>query len=141
MRVPTERAAWLGAEALRRIRGAPLTDQQRFLLGECVQASLPLDAEQQREFERFIATEPYVGVKAMNTTWYEKGLQKGRDEGRQEGREEGCRTVLRDLVDDKFGPLAAEVEERLQKLPADRLVALSKAVLRAQSLRDLGLAD
>ena len=61
--------------------GAPLTDQQRFLLGECVQAYLPLDAEQQREFERLVATEPYRGVQAMNTTWYEKGVEKGRQEG------------------------------------------------------------
>jgi hypothetical protein len=45
MRIPRDRVAWLGAEALRRIQEAPLTDQQRFLLGECVQAYLPLDAE------------------------------------------------------------------------------------------------
>jgi len=46
MRIPPERAAWLGAEALRRIQAAPLTDQQRFLLGECVEAYLPLDDAQ-----------------------------------------------------------------------------------------------
>ena len=61
MRIPPERAAWLGAEALRRIKDAPLTEQQRFLLGECVQAYLPLDEEQQREFEQLVATEPYRG--------------------------------------------------------------------------------
>jgi hypothetical protein len=131
MRIPPDRAAWLGAEALRRIQSAPLTDQQR----------LPLDAEQQREFERMIATEPYAGVQAMNTTWYEKGLEKGREEGREEGPQTERRAALRDLVEEKFGPLSAEVEDRLQKLPADRLVALRKAVLRAQSLRDLGLTD
>ncbi len=51
MRIPRERMAWLGAEALRRITQAPLNDQQRFLLGECVQAYLPLDDEQQQEFQ------------------------------------------------------------------------------------------
>src|SRR5437763_645467 len=64
MRIAPERAAWLGAEALRRIQSAPLTDQQRFLLGECVQAYLPLDAEQQRACERLAATEPSPGVRA-----------------------------------------------------------------------------
>jgi hypothetical protein len=34
MKIPKDRAAWLGAEALRRIQEAPLNDQQRFLLGE-----------------------------------------------------------------------------------------------------------
>ena len=43
MRVPEERQVWLGAEALRRISAAPLTEQHRYLLGECVQNYLPLD--------------------------------------------------------------------------------------------------
>jgi len=123
----------LGAEALRRIGGAPLTDQQRFLLGECVHAYLPLDPEQQRQFEQLIGTEPYRGVHAMNTTWFEKGTQKGREEGR--------RAVLGDQVEEKFGRLSPEQQERLQQLPADRLIALTKAVLRAESLRELGLED
>jgi hypothetical protein len=42
MKVPKEKEAWLGAEALRRITEAPLNDQRRFLLGECVQANLSL---------------------------------------------------------------------------------------------------
>ena len=99
------------------------------LPGECVQAYLPLDPQQQREFERLLATEPYRRVHAMNTTWYEKGCEEGR------------RAAVRDLVEEKFGPLSAQVQERLQQLAADRLVALTKAVLRAESLRDLGLED
>jgi hypothetical protein len=38
MRIPPDKVAWLGAEALRRLQEAPLSDQERFLLGECVQA-------------------------------------------------------------------------------------------------------
>jgi hypothetical protein len=145
MRVPRERAAWLGAEALRRLQAAPLSDQQRFLLGECVQAYLPLDPQQQQEFQKFLSTGPYQGVQAMNTTWYEKGLEKGLEKGREEGREEGReqtrRTILGELLEEKFGVLSAPVQDRLQHLAADRLVALTKAVLRANSLRELGLED
>jgi hypothetical protein len=137
MRVPKDKAAWLGAEALRRIGGAPLTDQQRFLLGECVQAYLPLDPEQQREFERLVATEPYRGVQALNTTWFEKGLEKGLEKGREEGQ----RAALHDLVQEKFGPLSPQQQERLRQLPADRLVGLTKAILHARSLSELGLQD
>jgi hypothetical protein len=50
MKIPKDQVAWLGAEALRRIQAAPLSDQRRFLLGECVQAYLPLDEEQRRQF-------------------------------------------------------------------------------------------
>ena len=35
MGIPKDRVAWLGAEALRRIQTAPLTDQQRFLWRRC----------------------------------------------------------------------------------------------------------
>jgi hypothetical protein len=49
--------------------------------------------------------------------------------------------VLRDLVEEKFGLLSAPVQERLQQLAADRLAGLTKAVLHAQSLRELGLED
>src|SRR5437660_2550588 len=68
MRMPRDRVAWLGAEALKRIKDAPLTDQRRFLLGECVQAYLPLDEEQQREFEQLVATEPSRGIQPMTRT-------------------------------------------------------------------------
>jgi hypothetical protein len=129
MRIPKDRVAWLGAEALRRIKDAPVSEQRRFLLGECVQAYLPLNAEQQREFERLIGTEAYHGVQAMNTTWYEKG----RDTERRE--------LLREQLEERFGPLPAPALERLQHLPAERLKALIRAVLHAQSLRDLGLED
>ena len=77
----------------------------------------------------------------MNTTWYEKGLEKGLEQGLEKGREQERRAVLRDLVEEKFGPLSPQVQERLQQLAADRLVGLAKAVLRAQSLRELGLEE
>src|SRR5207302_7839346 len=101
MRIPKERAAWLGAEALRRLVGAPLTDQQRFLLADCVQTYLPLDEEQERVFEQLIAPEIYQGVRTMTrtlaTSWYEKGQDQGR------------RETLREQLEARFGPLSAQV--------------------------------
>jgi hypothetical protein len=132
MKIPADRVAWLGAEALRRIQAAPLSDQQRFLLGECVQAYLPLDEAQQREFERLVAGEAYQGVQAMNTTWYEKGIEKGIEKGRRES--------LRELLEERFGALSPAVLARLDGLPAEHLPAM-KAVLIANSLEELGLAE
>jgi len=106
-----------------------LNDQQRFLLGECVQAYLPLDDEHRQEFQRLTATEPYKGVQAMNTTWFEQGIEKGQ------------REMLRGQLEEQFGALSATVQERLQQLPAERLTVLAKALLRARSLRELGLED
>ncbi len=139
MKIPKEKVAWLGAEALRRLVEAPLTDQQKFLLAECVQAYLPLDEAQQQEYERIVAGEPYQGVTAMNTTWFEKGIKKGREEGREEGREIGLRDVLPDQLQDRFGPLPDKVLDRLQKMSGEELTKVGKALVRAKSLKDLGL--
>jgi hypothetical protein len=98
---------------------------------------LPLEEAQQREFERLVGSEAYHGVQAMNTTWYEKGLEQGLVKGQEKGRRE----MLRELLEERFGPLPAPAVERLEQLPAERLKTLSRAVLHAQSLRDLGLED
>jgi hypothetical protein len=139
MKIPKDRVAWLGAEALRRIQAAPLNDQQRFLLGECVQAYLPLDETQKREFERLLATETYHGVKAMNTTWYEKGIEEGIEKGIEEGIEKERRESLRELLEARFGPLPPGVLSRLEEIPAERLQPFRRASIDARSLGELGL--
>jgi hypothetical protein len=137
MRTPKERVAWLGAEALKRLTEADVSERRRFLLAECVQAYLPMDAAQRREFDRLIQAEPYAGVKAMNKTVYEQGLEQGIERGETKARRE----MLRELAADQFGPLSPDTLARIDSLPAERLRALIKAVPRAKSLKDLGLAD
>jgi hypothetical protein len=131
MRIPADRAAWLGAEALRRIQTAPLSDQQRFLLGECVQAYLPLNEEQRDEFQRLVTTEPYQEVRKMNTTWFEKGVEKGVETER--------RALLRELLEVRFGPLTPALLRAVEHLPAERLQSVRQAAWKAESLDELGL--
>lgn len=133
MKITPERVAWLGAEALRRIKEAPLNDQQRFLLGECVEAYLPLDERQQAEFETLLASKPFEGARTMNVTSYEKGIEKGVEKGK--------RDALCELLEDRFGPLSADVLKKLEQLPFGRVGPLLKAVHRVSSLRELGLED
>jgi hypothetical protein len=141
MKIPADRVAWLAAEALKRIAEAPLPDRQRFLLGECVQAYLPMDEEQKRKFRELIVSPRYQGVKAMNVTWFEEGVIKGRAEGLEIGKEEGLRTALRDQLEERFGPLSPQVLERLEQVPAERLRQMTRAVWRVTSLKDLGLLE
>jgi hypothetical protein len=141
MRVPKERQVWLGAEALRRITEAPLTDQHRYLLGECVQAYLPLDASQWDEFNDLLTTKPFAGVKKMRATWFDQGVEKGLEKGLEKGREEGRRETLRHQIEARFGPLPKRLRERLQSLPPERVADLVTKVLEAKSLRELRLQD
>lgn len=141
MRIPPERVAWLGAEALRRLLEAPLTDQQRYLLGDCVQAYLPLDETGKAEFERLIVGDQYSKVRTMNQTVFEKGLENGLQRGRQEGRHEGFLDAVRELLADKFGPIDVALEQRLVTLSADQLRLLLRAIPRANQLTDIGLPE
>jgi hypothetical protein len=110
-----------------------------------VQAYLPLDEKQQREFERLLASEPYKGVQAMRVTMAETMAQqaeaRGKARGEAEGLVRGQRKTLALLLEQQFGPLPAQVRERLESLPPERLDELTCSVLRAKSLQELGLAD
>ncbi|HEV3445119.1 MAG TPA: DUF4351 domain-containing protein [Gemmataceae bacterium] len=99
-----------------------------------------------------MANEAYKGVQAMNATSYEKGLEKGLamnatsyekglEKGLEKGIENGQRQLLHDQLEANFGPLSPTVSERLEQLPADQIRALGKALLKARSLRELGLED
>lgn len=56
---------------------------------------------------------------------------------RQEGRQEGEALMLLQLLRLKFGPLAAEVEDRVRSADADRLLEWAKRVLSADHLEDV----
>ncbi len=67
----------------------------------------------------------------MNTTWFEKGVIKGDLQGR--------RDLLKEQLEECFGPLPLAALERLNELDFDELRALGKSILRAKSLDELGL--
>jgi hypothetical protein len=138
MRVAPARKVWLRAEALRRVLlECRENDYRRLLLHECVEAYLPLDEEEQRQFEQLLHTEPYKEIEPMMVTTFEKGIVKGLEQGRQEGRREAARLQL----ERKFGPLSEAVLARLAAWPAERLDELLLAVLDAPSLFALGLEE
>lgn len=130
MKMPKAQATLLGVEALKRIQQAPLSDHKRFLLGECVEAYLPLDEAEQREFKKLQIGDSSTGVPAVNKTSFEIGQEIGEEKGRRE--------ALREQMEDRFGPLPPKVTERLQQMSLAELIPLCKAILHARSLADLG---
>jgi len=132
MRIAAERRAWLRAEALRRVYTESIDNEyRRHLLRECVEAYLPLDTGQQREFEQLLTTERYQNMIPMATTTYEKGEIQGTLKGKRES--------IRLLLTKKFGPLSAEPLRRLEAWPPEQLDELLLAVWDAESLDSLGL--
>lgn len=125
MRMPPGTAAQLRAEALRRLTEAPLNDQQRYLLAECVEAYLPLDAAGREAFERIKQGEAYAGVRAMNLTTYERSRLE----------------FVEELLAEKFAPLLEGCVERLRQMRPKELRDLALRIGTAKSLAELGLAD
>jgi len=128
----------LGAEALRRLAEAPLSEQQRFLLGECVEAYLPLSEAQQREYQRLISGESHAKVQAMNQTTYEKGIEKGIEKGREQGLEEGLQNTLIHLGRKRFGIPSREIKAKVLSIQdIARLEQLTERILDVQSWQEL----
>jgi hypothetical protein len=49
--------------------------------------------------------------------------------------------LLRELIEDQFGPLPAPAVARLEQLSPTELTSIGKAIRTARSLRDLGLDE
>jgi 3-methyladenine DNA glycosylase/8-oxoguanine DNA glycosylase len=137
MRVPPARRVVVHAEALRRLAEARENDYRRYLLLDCLEAYAALDEAQAQELGALLRTERYQGAHAMAMTTFEKGVQTGL----QQGLEQGRRTTLQELLEARFGRLSPRAQERLASLSPERLEALTLALLKAQSLQELGLED
>jgi Domain of unknown function (DUF4351) len=134
MRIAPERRAWLRAEALRRLLlECPENNYRRFLLVECVEAYLELNAEQQQQYQRLLLTKPYKEIGPMMQTTFEKGMEKGM--------EKGIRQTVEKLLSKRFGPLPESTRQRLDQLSIAQLDELALALLEADSLQSLGLVD
>jgi hypothetical protein len=129
MRVPRARRVEVHAEALRRLAEARENDYRRHLLLDCLEAYATLDEVQAQELAALLRTERYREAQAMPMTSFEKGLQQGQ------------RTMLQKMLESRFGPLSPDARQRLDGLSPERLEVLALELLKAGSLRELGLAD
>jgi hypothetical protein len=125
MRVPPERRVELKAEAMERLATSPLSEYQRHLLCECVDAYLPLQGPHLEEFQQLLLTNRYKETRMLGTTFFQQGQW----------------SVIQQQLEHRFGPLSPTVLEKLASWPVERLRELANQLLTAKSLRELGLED
>jgi hypothetical protein len=123
----------LYAEGLKRIAGSGENDYRRFLLAECLEAYAELDEAQKERVQALLHTEAYREVEPLMETTYERGIERGIEQGER-------RSALR-LLEAKFGPLPAEVKQRVEALSPEALARLQLDLLHAQALEELRLED
>jgi predicted transposase/invertase (TIGR01784 family) len=80
-------------------------------------------------------------VKEWTEEWKQEGLQKGRQEGFAEALEQ-ARAILRQDLEERFGPLNEEARQRLEAIGSlPELMRLSSRLGSAPSLAALGLTE
>jgi hypothetical protein len=125
MKVPAERRAELHAEALKRIAESQENDWRRHLLAECVEAYANLDESQRQQLQALLGSEPYQKVKPLMITTFERGVIQGQ------------RQMALSLLEAKFGPLSAEVRQRVEALNPEQLRQFVLDLLTAKTLNEL----
>ena len=66
-----------------------------------------------------------------------EGHQEGLVEGRQEGQKQAAIAFVLRLLEYKFGPIAQEMCDRIERLPFEQLEALGEALLKFEEPEDL----
>ena len=127
MRVPKERRVELQADGLDRIARSSQNDWRRFLLAETLQAYSDLDPAEWQRLQTLLVTDKYREARPMTLTYYERGQLHERLEA----------TLL--LLEARFGPLAPAVKQRVETKSPEELRQLQVALVRAQTLKELGL--
>ena len=113
MRMPPGRAAELGAEALRRISEAPVSERHRLLLGDCVEAYLDVPATEQARFRAILEQNATGRLTPMNKTTFDRGLEEGIEKGIEKGDLLARRAMLTELLEAKFGSVPGDLSERV----------------------------
>lgn len=131
MRIPRELITEYGAEAFRRLGGAVLTPQQRFLLGDCVDAYLDVEGAERDRFWRIVDQESTGEVRAMHKTRIEVAEEKARRAAVLE--------LLEAQIVGRFGPLSEDSLARLRAMSDDAMRQVALNIHAAASLADLGL--
>jgi len=143
MKLPTDKRPHLKARAADNIRRQPTNSIQKFLVLDCLETHLELTTSEKTEYDRLLQTDAYRETQVMVQSTFERvrdeALRKGRQEGLEEGKERASRDLIVALIADRFGPVSAELREKVARWPADELVDLLCRVARVDTLEQAGL--
>ncbi len=135
----------LKADFLRLILRAGVDPARQSLLVEFVEAYMPLQTEEQIQFEELIhETQEYEELQTMVTVYEKAGIQKGIEQGIEQGIEKGrlqgkLETLLL-LLENRFSKVPTQTKRKIQRITSvERIDKLVTAALTVKSLRDLPL--
>lgn len=106
-------------------------DARRALLLNVVDKYLPLDAEEEAEFQRLLGEPEYREVKQMVTVYEKRGIEEGIQQGIERGALQGKRDAVLLIVRSRFDHVPEAVGEKIAALSAvaDLDAMLKRAVI------------
>jgi uncharacterized protein YjiS (DUF1127 family) len=127
----------LRARMLRRVVSSELEEARQYLLVNVIETYFQLSAEERERFRRLLSRKEDREVQDAELTWGDRLIKKGLEQGLVQGKRE---TLKRQLAA-KFGPLAKELEARVDALSStEELDRYLDRVLTATTLEDIGLS-
>ncbi len=129
MDIPDAEATRLAGRAIERIAGSQADDMTRFLLAECIESYLPVPPTHEKLLETIMASSTNEGLKALRMTTFDRGAHASRLE------------TAKELLAQKFGHYPPEVDTQLETMNFRDLSKVVSGILKAASLRDLGLGE
>lgn len=129
MRRPRERQPQMQAEAMVHLLHAPVNDQQKHLLCECLDNYKEFDEQQEQEYQHMIQQQAGPEHKGVTYGWI------------GQGRKQGQRELVQAILEKRFGPISEQVKQRVEAWPLDQLSELAFAIPTAPSLQALGLEE
>jgi len=121
-----------GPEALARIEAAPLPPRVRECLSDVFFSWLTLRFSDQSYRE--ILTMFGIETPFEETRAYKELVAIGHEKGLEEGRQAEAADLLLRQANRRFGPVPAQLGERIHALPLERLEALAEAILDLDGL-------
>lgn len=108
------------------------------ILKKPILAAMLYDRElaHERVLENHLERRGYASLEAVFAQGREAGEKEGREAGEKEG-EASVRAVLRSLVEQRFGPLPQDAEDRLAEARLDTLLRWTSKVLTVPTLAAL----
>jgi len=129
-----DRRARLKFDCLLRVAEAPLADEDRRELANCIESYVQLSPEEAEEFASF------GSLKDGRTQIVSTSLFTWTDRVEIEGEKKGFRRLLLHQLERRFGPIPDEIRQRVEKIRSeDRLTRLAERVLTARSLKEMRL--
>lgn len=138
MRMPADRVAQIGADAIQRVATAHVSDADRELLADCIKAYLPVTEATAHALHAILNKASYREAKAMNLTFREEGVLEGRRQATAEAERKGLFKAIGAVLDVRFGAEGlAFVDEIAHMTDTDKLDAILIQAKRVPSLEAL----